>query len=188
MADFDPNEILKQIINSAFLLRVGEQTIAIIQERTLRGEFLEGSTTQGYSTKTAYMPYPALEERVGKSVWAKVKNKQDGASTSLSTGLSWSYIGKNRKWVKVEGGYRRLREITGRETDRVTLNWSGQMLSALNVIEVNEEQRSVTIRFRNQRAGEIAGFHHEGAGRSKVKRIFLGLSGKELEEIVGTFN
>lgn len=175
MADFDPNEILKQVINRAFLLRVGEQTIAIIQERTLRGEFLEGSTSQGYSTKTAYMPYPALEERVGKSLWARIKNKQDG--------LGWSYIGKNRKWVKVEGGYKRLREITGRETDRVTLSWSGQMLSALNVIEVNEEQRSVTIRFRNERAGEIAGFHHEGAGRSKVKRIFVGLSGKELEQI-----
>lgn len=178
MAEFDPNEILKQVINRAFLLRVGEQTIAIIQERTLRGEFLEGSTTQGYSTKTAYMPYPALEERVGKSVWARVKNKQDG--------LMWSYIGKNRKWVKVEGGYKRLREITGRETDRVDLNWRGGagMMHAFAKPVIDEINNTIVIKFSNTEAGTLAYYHTIGAGKNRIRRIFMGLTQPEITAIL----
>lgn len=181
MADFDPNEILRQVLDRAFLLRVGQETIRLIQERTLRGEFLEGSTTHGYSTKPAGMPYGGLQERVGKGKAAEIFN---ALKKGKEAGI-WRSSKSGKIWLRIQGGYKRLRELTGREVDRVTLNWSGQMLSALNVIEVNEAERSVTIRFRNQRAGEIAGFHHAGAGKNKVKRIFVGLSERELQEMVG---
>lgn len=177
----DPKEILRSIIDRALLVRVGEQTLAIIKERTLRGEFLEGSTSQGYSTKPAPMPLGGFFARLGKGrgaqAWRRIQKGDESGSI-------WRESKSKKIWITLQGGYKRLRELAGKETDRVTLNWRGHMLRSLNRIRVNAEEMSVTIGFADDEAGTLAGFHHAGAGRSQVKRLFMGLSGKELEEIV----
>ncbi len=81
-------------------------------------------------------------------------------------------------WITLHGGYKRMRELAERETDRVTLNWTGQMMSAL-AMQVNAAEPSLKIYFTNKEAEKIAGFHHRGAGRNKIKRIFMGLTAKE---------
>jgi hypothetical protein len=156
------------------LLQLGEKVLAIIQARTLRGEFLPGSTSKGYSTKAAGMPYGGLEDRIGKGkASAFLRSIKDGDADKI-----YKSSKSGKLWITLHGGYKQLRELGGRETDRVTLNWTGQMMSAL-AMKVNAAEPSLKIYFTNKEAEKIAGFHHQGAGRSKIKRIFMGLSQKE---------
>ena len=181
MPELDPQQIVRQIINRAFLLRIGEETLAIIHARTLRGEFLQGSTTRGYSTKPAPMPLGGFMARLGKSrgqaIWRHIQKGDE-------PGTVWRESKSGKIWLTLQGGYKRLRELSGRETDRVTLNWTGRMLQALKEIRVNEQDMSVTIGFTNTEAGTIAGFHHAGAGRTTVKRLFVGLSEREIADLM----
>ncbi|HXF99761.1 MAG TPA: hypothetical protein VNL69_03205 [Bacteroidota bacterium] len=182
MAELDPEQIIRQIINRAFLLRIGQETLAIIHARTLRGEFLEGSTTRGYSVKPAPMPLSGLIARLGKSrgqaIWRRIQKGDE-------PGTVWRESKSGKIWITLQGGYKRLRELSGRESDRVTLNWTGRMLQALKEIQVNEQDMSVTISFTNTEAATIAGYHHAGAGRTKIKRLFVGLTEEELSKLVG---
>jgi hypothetical protein len=122
------------------------------------------------------MPLGSFKAKVGvtraREIWKDMQGKD------------FIYTNNKMTWILLQGGYKRLRELTGRETDRVTLNWAGGMLRALKVTGVNEAERSVTISFTDNRAAEIAGFHHAGAGRSKVKRVFIGLSQPEIATII----
>lgn len=174
----DKKNILSLILGESVLLQLGEKVLAIIQARTLRGEFLQGSTSKGYSTKAAGMPYGALQERIGNGKAASLlKSIKDGTVDKVYRNSK-----SGKMWITLHGGYKQLRELAGRETDRVTLNWTGQMMSAL-AAKVNAATPSLKIYFTNKEAEQIADFHHRGAGRNKIKRIFMGLSQKEQEPL-----
>lgn len=174
----DPNEdIVRRVIDNALLLQLGERIVAIIQARTVQGKFLPGSTTRGYSTKDAPMPLGGLAERVGKGVAGRVFRELQGEEGKIFTSKK-----SGKVWLMLTGGYKRLRELAGRETDRVTLNWSGAMLRALHH-RGDIAAQQVVIYFSDARSEEIASFHHEGAGRSKIKRLFLGLTQQEQERL-----
>ncbi len=178
----DNNDFLSRILGEAVLLKIGEKVLAIIQARTLRGEFLPGSTSLGYSTKTFGIPYGGLAARIGQGRAAILLKSIVGANGHSPDKV---YTGKSgNMWLTLTGGYKRLREITGRETDRVTLNWTGQMLSALKSrVGATGQSPTVEIYFTNSEADRIAGFHHEGAGRNKIKRMFMGLTQQEQEPL-----
>ncbi len=172
-------DILNRVLDGALVLQTGERILAIIHARTLRGEFLPGSSTAGYSTKPAPMPFGGLAERVGKGTASRVLraiengNGEDAVYMSKTSG---------KMWLTLSGGYKRLRELSGRETDRVTLNWKGSMLRALKA-KADPSVRKAVIYFTDAESEKIAGFHHQGAGRSKIKRMFLGLTQQEQEKI-----
>ena len=169
--------LLQQIIDNAVLLQIGQKVIAIIRARTLRGEFLPGSTSKGYSIKDASMPCGALEERIGKGNASKVfRDIRDGNSQDKI------FMTSKRMWITLKGGYKRMREITGRETDRVTLNWTGHMMRSL-ATKADPAAPSVTIYFTDKEAETIASYHHTGAGRNRIKRLFMGLADKERSDI-----
>ncbi len=172
--------LLRSIIDNAVLLQIGTKVVAVIKARTLRGEFLPGSTSKGYSTKPASMPFGALEERIGKGnaskVFRDIKNAgKDGNGDKI-------FLTSKRMWITLKGGYKRMREMTGRETDRVTLNWTGHMMRSLKA-KADPAAPSVTIYFTDAEAEGIASYHHQGAGRNKIKRIFMGLSDQEKTDI-----
>ncbi|MDI6802553.1 MAG: hypothetical protein QME58_01750 [Bacteroidota bacterium] len=128
-----------------------------------------------FNPKPTPMPAGALKAKIGiskaKRIWKRLE------------GDDFVYTKAQSTWILLKGGYKRLRELAGKESDRVTLNWTGSMMRALKVTNVNEAEGSVTISFTDNRASELAGFHHRGAGRNKVKRIFLSLSEEELNKL-----
>jgi hypothetical protein len=171
---------LQQILDNAVLLQIGQKVIAIIRARTLRGDFLPGSTSKGYSTRDASMPWGALEERIGKGNASKVF--RDIKSAGKDGNGDRIFLTSKRMWVTLKGGYKRMREITGRETDRVTLNWTGHMMRSL-ATKADPSTSSVTIYFTDAEAERIASYHYQGAGRNKIKRLFMGLADKEKSDI-----
>lgn len=176
------DDILKKLLNRSLLLKIGQETIAIIQKRTLQGDFLPGSSENAkhYSTRPAPMPLGGLYQRLGKGkgsqVWKRIQRGEE-------PGTIWKQSSSGKIWLILQGGYKRLRELSGRETDHVNLNWTGHMMRSLSLIIVNETDHSVTIQFSNYDAAQLASYHHEGVGRNKVKRLFLGLTSAELQKL-----
>lgn len=178
------DDILKSVVSRSLLLTIGNSAVAIIKARTLRGEFLPGSDANAsqYSSKPAPMPYGGLVARLGKGKAAEVLKRIDRKD---EPGSVYKLSKAGKMWIVLQGGYKRLRELAGRESDRTTMNWSGNLMRALNVIDVNEAEYSVTVGFTDSRAAELAGWHESGAGKNKKKRIFVGLSGEEVNRIAG---
>ncbi len=170
--------ITGRIVTRALLVNLGTAVVVIIKERTLRGEFLPGSTAGGqYSTTPSPMPLGALPARArGKRALAALV--ASGEATLFTSMRS------RRTWIILQGGYKKFRELAGRETDRVTLNWTGQMMRNLKVRHVSVREGVVDIGFSEGRAARLASYHNtQGAGRSRRVRRFIGLTDAELASL-----
>ena len=167
--NLSPDAIKREILTEAFLLKVGEKTLSIIKRRTAKGEFLSGPNM--YSVKPFAAPLGALRAKLGSRADALLKR--------IGKGTEDGHIWKkgDNVWVTIGGGYKRLRQLAGKETNNVTLNWTGSMLRALRGIKVDVAAGTTSIYFTDDRAGTIASYLQElGAGKRKVKRTFLALS------------
>ncbi len=170
--------IAGRIVSRALLINLGTRVLYIIKERTLRGEFLPGSTGTGqYSTTPMPLPLGALPARARSK--SALRALTDSGEARLFTSLR-----SRRTWIILEGGYKRLRELAGRESDRVTLNWTGAMMRNLKILRTNEAEAYVELGFSEGRAARLATYHNElGAGRRKVTHRFLGLTDAELASL-----
>lgn len=93
----------------------GQMARAIIDQRTRRGEFLGGRfANKGYSE--APMPFSELTRQI---------------SVDESETFWISRDGKAQKFLI--GGYKKFREKTGRATNKVNLDFSGEMMNSLFV-------------------------------------------------------
>lgn len=179
MSEFpSADAILARLRTQKNLTAIGEAAIAVIKARTLRGVFLEGSSpgAERYSSTPMPLPMGALTKQTQARVnWLYLKERE--------VIRVWTNMKSRITWVLLEGGYKRLRELAGKESDRVTLNWSGHMMRALTIAGVNEKEGTVKVSFSDYRAAQIAGYHYAGVGRGRKKRIFLGLTKAEEDQI-----
>lgn len=170
--------IKDRLINRALLLQIGSRVLLVIKERTLAGKFLPGSTgSSKYSTTPMPLPFGALQKTVQNSM--TVRNLIDSEEAVVFK----SKAGK--KWILLKGGYEQFRELAGKQTDHVTLTWTGQMIRDLKVKSVDVRSATVTIGFTDARSEEIADYHqNKGAGKAKITHKFLGLTGTEFNQLL----
>lgn len=174
------DNLLQQILDNSILIQIGQKVLVVINERVSRGEFLPGSTSLGYSVKDAPMPLAALIAKIGDT---KARAVYRGLKIARGEKpIIWKNAKSGKTWITLTGGYKKLRELTGRETGVVELNWSGHMMSALKA-KSDPSVPSVTFYFTDAEASRIAAFHHMGAGRNRIKRLFMGLTDKETGDI-----
>ncbi len=163
------------IIDRIMVMKLANAGLAIIRERTLSGKFLPGSSPGAgeYSTKPFARPLGGLTKQVQKDLLAS------GAQVFTKEGKA--------TWVVIKGGYKQLREIAGKDTSHVSLTWRGRMLRNLGVL--NADDNSAVLGMKDEDAKQLSLYHNVmGAGKSKVKRVFMGFSEGEkarLERIVG---
>ena len=173
-------EIIKQIINKAIMMRVGERVIYIIKKRVADGQFLDGSSegASEYSTKPFVMPIGAVKP---KSVMMRMlKGKHDDDTQLFQTK-------KGKMWVLIKKGYKWYKEQSGRQTSTVDLTWSRELMRSLTVLSTNVEEGEIEIGHKGKRNEDLALWHNvTGAGRGKKKRIYLALSESELNRIADT--
>jgi hypothetical protein len=167
---------VSSLLNESVLIATGARVVAIIQARVLRGEFLPGSTgSSQYSETAAPLPYAALERVVGeKTIKSMIEAKEVSRFTS----------GSGRVWMLLQGGYKKLRELSGKQADHVVLTWTGGMLKDLSVRKVTTSPPGIVVSFSNARSNELAGYHdREGAGKRHVTNRFMGLTDAEISEL-----
>lgn len=171
------DELLREILKRNLLIRVGQHAVFIIKERTARGIFLEGSSDNSgqYSTKPFAMPIGAVKPK--KLMFEMLKGKHiDDVQLFKS---------KNQKlWVVIKNGYRWLKEKAGKHFSSVDLTWTRELMRSLKTTNVNTDTGEITIGHTGARNEMLALYHNvTGAGKGKVKRVYLDLTEEELQEI-----
>ena len=166
-----PGEIVDQIL----LTRVGLKGVAIIRKRTEGGQFLPGSSpnAENYSTTPMPLPYGALRNKLSGR-----KAKEAGFKVFTSK--------SGRVWIVLPGGYKQYRQLYGKQTDRVTLSWSGRMLRNLKLLSTSQSGQSAesVVGFDDADSARIAGYHNElGAGKSRKKHVFIGFNDSEISDL-----
>lgn len=176
-------DILKEIVSSAILLQIGQRTVMVIKQRTSKGEFLPGSSSDAkdYSTKPFSMPIGAVQRKSVLNNMLKGKYEDD---TQLFTSRS------GRLWVAIKKGYKWMREQSNKQSENVDLRWSGRLMRSLKVIKVDTTKGEIEIDHsdsRNQKLAEY--FNISGTGKSKKLRKYLGVTDEELLKAAeGLFN
>ena len=160
----------------------GAHAMLLMQERTRRGEFLEGSSpgAGSYSTRPFARPAGGLS----REILGRLDDTADGSSFFTRAGALW---------VVVERGYAWLREAAGYQADHVDLNWSGKMLAGMRVRSRFAGGKLITEAgyiegMSPADAVRLAGYHDRtGAGPRRTIRRFIGLTEDEIAQVVEKF-
>ncbi len=163
------------VVSRGLLIQLGQAALYIINRRVAEGKFLPGSTgTNKYSTTPLPLPAGALTAKGIKTLNTLLDSDEATAFTAKS----------GRLWIVLQEGYKQLRQLAGRETDHVTLNWSGAMMRGLTITEVSVQQAAITLGWNDSALAERASYHEQlGAGRSRKTHKFLGLTPAEVKRL-----
>lgn len=165
------------VVDNVIMLRIANKGIAIIRKRTLKGEFLPGSSPNASQYSTTPLPLP-LGKFTRETQRQILSGKADlGENFRLFTNRKTRNV-----WIVIQGGYKKFRELAGKPTDNVVMTWSGRMMRNLGIIRSTETE--ATLGFSDQGSRQIAEYHNVlGAGKSRRKHIFMGFEEKELKEL-----
>ncbi len=172
------NEIMNEIIKHSLLMKIGSKAVLIIKQRTAKGIFLSGSSSNAnrYSTKPFAMPLGAVKKK--DVLWKMLKGEYNDETELFRTK-------SKRLWVVIKRGYKWLREKSGKQSSRVDMRWSGKLLRSLRVLKVDPASGVIEIGHGDAQNKKLAEYHNVlGAGKSKRLHKYLGLTEKELEEMV----
>lgn len=171
-------EMLREIVGRALLLRVGTHVVAIVKQRVAESIFEDGSDANAskYSTKPFSMPIGAVKPNALKL--ALLKGKDPDFTEVFRTKAG-------KLWVLMTEGYKWYREQNKKPSEKVDMRWTSEMMRSLTVLDANPETGEITIGHKGARNEQLATWHHQGAGRSKKVRKWLYLTEKELGSIAG---
>ena len=171
MSEISLRDIKNKIVDNVLMKNIGLRVVMIIRRRTLDGKFISGSGT--YSEKPFAMPLGAAAKLVG----VKLTKLPDEAQIFTTK--------SGAKWVIIKGGYKRYRELSGRQSAKVDLNWSGRMMRNLGIIPGTTTARETQVGFTSADEKQKALWHNTlGAGKSKSKHEFMGLLPDEYNDVV----
>lgn len=171
---------LRRALRSVDTARVLANIEQTIWRRTVRGEFLEGSSPQAddYSTTPFARPAGGLGEDVHQAV-------ENDANAS-------AYFTKEEDlWMTFEGGYKQLREMQNLQTGHVDLYDTGGMLQGMRGRAETGTDGTLDLEvgyiegLSPARAIELANYHNRlGAGKAETIRKFVGLTTEENKNVL----
>lgn len=190
MATLDLKNLKENILDSIIMKRVGLQCVFIIRRRVTSGKYLEGTTSEQYSTKPFGMPLGAATKVLGSKILQAVNKKKNVKAGNTTIGSDEFKIYTSPKtgnlWVIIGGGYKRYREMAGRDSSKIDLNWSGRMMRNLGIIPGSEQSTQVDVGFTSESEKQKALWHNiMGAGKSYRKHVFMGVTEEEKLELEG---
>lgn len=173
-------EHVRDALSSVRTRRTMARVEHIIQSRTRGGEFLEGSSegADRYSEKPYAQPAGSLTDQVRDEL------PEDE--------VSYFTTSEDALWLVVEGGYKAVRQAKGLPTDRVDLTDQGDLLRGMRSAahrDVDDGTLQMVVGYIEgaspQEAMQIARYHNVmGAGKNEVKRVFVGLTDSEAEDVL----
>ena len=149
---------------------IGQALVASNIERIHeKGKAVDNTPIGQYSTKDIL---------VGKKSFAK-KSAWDSLYNSNKKTNNWRTIKKNDKnyrLILLNGGYKKLRELQGKKTNVVNLNYTSKLQSELNLVVVNNK---ADIGFTTSYGGTIS-----EALEDKYGKKIWGVSKADKKEII----
>lgn len=152
--------------------RIAYRAIDLINQQIKDGIDIDGKPYK-YSESPFLMPYSS-----------KVANKFG----KDNKGKLYNIVNKNgKKWLIITKGYKSYREAFNRATDADFLQWTGNMLSSIDII--NSDSDSAEIGFTNNKAAKIAYYLNvSGAGRGRKLWKFFGLTKENIDKLIDLEN
>lgn len=173
------NGVVKDLQTGAHaevMVRMAIQAVTLIKQRVQEtGTDAHGKKYAPYSTKPTLVGCKTFIQKSACSALLGSKNKRKE--------LEWRTVGGHRLAI-LQGGYKKIRELQGRQTAHVDFTVSGRMWSNINVISKGAE---------HQRGFVVIGAKGDDnkkklAGNTKRKGDILDLSEKEITELKHTYN
>lgn len=147
--------------------QIGYKALELINEQVEQGIDIDGKK-YSYSTKPFFMPYSRKAvQKMGKENKGKLYNIVKS---------------KGRKGLIILGGYRLWREVNDRNPDGDFLQWTGNMLASMDVINATDE--FAELGFRDKKSAKIAYYLNvTGAGKGRKLWKFFGLTKENQEKL-----
>lgn len=125
---------------STTMVKIGNDALAMIKMRVQeKGEDAEGRKFKAYSEKDLLVGCKSMNRSVCSSFFGKKKNR-DHEWVTIKRGS------KNYSLAVLEGGYKKLREMHGRQTTHVDFTFSGAMWGGISIISSASEHSSGVVK------------------------------------------
>jgi hypothetical protein len=163
------------------MFKLGSDALGLIKQRVQeKGETIDGGKFPPYSTKPMLIGSKSFVQQAAASslLGSKPKRKE----------LEWRTVGGHRLAI-LEGGYKKLRELQGRQTGFVDFTMTGRMLGNAKVkgdVKVTSDQPElnsgvVTIKATQELEKKKL------SGLTERKGEILALSKKEITQLTGYY-
>lgn len=132
---------------STTMVKIGNDALAMIKRRVQEtGINADGEKFDSYSTKKMYVGCKGMNESVCRSFFGKENNKKHDWVTIKRTYKEGPNKGKKIKLAVLEGGYKKFRELHGRQTTHVDFTFSGAMWGGISIISSASEHSSGVVK------------------------------------------
>ena len=159
------------------MVKIGNDALALIKMRVQEeGRDAEGKEFEPYSESDMLVGCKSMNKSVCNSYFGKQNNKKH----------EWVTIkrgGKNYSLAVLEGGYKKLRQMHGRQTSHVDFTFSGAMWSNISIISSGGEHSSGVVRLgpNNEETRKIL------KGNISKRGPILELSREEIKTLSGIY-
>ena len=166
--------LLAPYLTNVAVTKVAPTALKMIDERTRKGKFLQ-SNTPGYSTK------PIALNVIGSVTLSKSGIGFDSRSLNKKLKFSKSEYGwrtlNGKRYALLWGGYKKIREKSGRNTSFVDLTFTGKMLNSLDSQSKPISDTAVGVDIT------VSQDQQAKARFTNAKRPWLGLADTEIVEL-----
>jgi hypothetical protein len=162
--------------NAEIMVKIGISALTFIKQRVQEtGVDAHGKKFAPYSTKDTLIGSTSfLQKAAGdKLLGSKEKRKK----------LEWRTVNGHRLAI-LEGGYKKIRELQGRQTDHVDFSVTNNMWNDINIISKAGEHQKGTVIIGAKQDKE----KKKLAGNTKRKGDILDLNQKEIDDLKLTYN
>ncbi len=165
---------LKRQYDGNLMVNVGVHARKMIFDRvTKSGKDASGGAYRPYSTKAMLVGCKSMNASVCNSFFGKEKNKEH----------KWITV-NGRHLAVLEGGYKKFRELHGRQTAHVDFSFTNRMWNDITLIsDKTDHQSGVAIIGARQEEEK-----KKLAGNTKHRGDILDLSKSEQQELVQRYN
>jgi hypothetical protein len=160
------------------MVKIGQSALVKIKQRVQE----EGKNADGKD----FPPYSQKPMLANCSSMTTGACSQIAGSKSKRRELKWVTLqrgGRNIKLFEIEGGYKKFRELHGRQTDHVDFMFYGSMWGDITILSNNSQHNSGVVVIGPKTSEQMKKLE----GNTKRKGTILDLSEKELIELAGTF-
>jgi len=167
---------LQNNYNGEIMARLGISAVTFIKERVIEtGVNAKGAKFSPYSSKNTLI---GCKTFIKKSVCETLLGSKEKRKK-----LEWRTVG-GHKLAILPGGYKKIRELQGRQTNHVDFSMTNDMWNDINVVSKPSDHKNGVAIISTKKDSE----QKKLAGNTKRRGDILDLSPKEIYDLYLTYN
>lgn len=162
--------------NGELMVKLGEFALTLIRERVIKtGVNAKGQKYAPYSTKPTLVGCKTFIQKSACQALLGSKNKRKE--------LEWRTVGGHHLAI-LKGGYKKIRELQGRQTNHVDFSVTNNMWNDINLVSKQGDHQKGTVIIGARKEEE----KKKLAGNTKRKGDILDLNPKEINDLYESYH